>query len=858
VSISTYTQFQAMEASEKEGLVILEASKRLMGWVVHSGSVYKLTGFDYPVFSPDSPIQDSGVALSSVGSVGAVIAGTYFHDRSAKILYLRTSDSVNPSAKFISMTFRMFFSMSGRNLPNDLSAGFDVHWLPLLKGTSDFGVEVDNQYQIGTAIEGTGKLQFFNDQSFWAPIYDKLYFENQRAFVYSWNPLLPVTEAKLIYRGRVQKKTYTPTQVSFDLQDVMNELRAPVTLPFLSSVVAARIPDNLAFAFQRTLYGYVNGHRPTNIDQELDGYPLTGTFSIDVDTQALTGSGTAFLSQLSPGDELVLGTDDASLSVTIDVISSNTAATTTEAYAGTSKVAAAAVVKPVRSKRYTNRVFLVAGHPLAEPTTTVTAVHNTSMIDVASTRDLRPGDAITVAGEDTTIVRVSTNTLKLSTSLAATPAIGATVQRAAISNVYLNDRKLTHGVEYTYSASTAKITLDPLAEFNVALPKKLHGTLSFTSGSRTVTGTGTQFTTEVSSGDWIKGNGEADYFEVLSVTDDATAVLRTASTYTASVAGIVKRPNYYTENSSILSCSTLGKTVDGTTTGALLKTAPQIVQDLLASAGLSTLINTASFTLAKSLTGKRLGLAIPSKFGDKTAPKLRDVIDAINKSDFGSLIQNKDFELEYQILSPDKPATVTHFAEADALAFAIQSDSNRIVKTSRVNYAFKEVDPIALQPVNSQEATTSDTAQYLAGATKEFSLDTLLIDQTDAKIYANRWAFLFEVASAVVKLGTKMQGARLQIGDKVELAHEKLYERVGSTSKRKIAAVSVAKKSVQDSSLELDDLSNAFSRCAVIASDTAAAYSSASEREKAITGYITDTYGMQGNDPDTFGVNIIW
>lgn len=857
MSISTFEDYQALEASEKEGLLIIEAAKRLVGWVVHSGSVYKLTSFDHPVLSPDSPVQDSGTALSSAGST-SLSAGQYYHDLSNKILYLRTSDSVNPNTKFITLCFRLFFSRSGRNLSHDLSTGFDVHWLPYLKGTSDFGVELDNQNQLGSAIEGTGRVELFNDQAFWSPIYDKYYFENQRAYVYSWNPLIPITEAKLIYRGRVQKKSYTPLQITFELQDVLNELRAPVALEFLGDYAGVRIPDSLNLAFQRRVYGYVNGHRPTNIDHVLSGYALSGTVTATGASTTVTGSGTSFLSQVLPGDALTIFDVVEPIVCTVASVASDTSLTLTEGYSGNTAAGLAVTLKAALPGRTRNRVFLVAGHPLCEPSTTVVSAITTSMINVASVNGLRAGDALTVAGEATTIVRISGNKLKLSTSLVGEPDPGDTVLRPAITNVYLNDRELTLNTDYTYDASDATITLNALAEVNIARPKKLQGTLTFTSSSRTVTGSGTSFTTELKPGDWVKALGQSAYFEVLSVTDDTSAVLRTAASYSVSVSGLVKRPDYYVEGQSILSCDVLGRTHDNTTSGTLLQTAPQIVEDLLKSAGLTSLLNTASFTLAKQLTNKRLGLVIPKKFGDKKADKLRDVINEINKSDFGSLVQNEDFELEYQTLSPDKPSTLTRFSESDALAFAIESDSNNIVKTSRVNYAFREVDPVSRESLNLQEEKTSQTAQYLAQATKEFLINTLLIDQNDARIYANRWAFLFEVASSVVKLGTKLQGSRLQVGDKVELSHEKMYERVGSTDKRKIAAVSRAKRSLSDSSIELDDLSNAFSRCAVITDNDAVEYVDATEIEHGMNGYICDVGGMQGNDPETFGINLIW
>jgi hypothetical protein len=856
VSISTYTQFQAMEASEKEGLVILEASKRLMGWVVHSGSVYKLTGFDYPVFSPDSPIQDSGVALSSVGSIGAVIAGTYFHDRAAKILYLRTSDSVNPSGKFISMTFRMFFSMSGRNLPNDLSAGFDVHWLPLLMDTSDFGVALDNKNQLGAAIEGSGSIQLFNDQDFWKPIFDKYYFENQRVFVYSWNPLLPVTEAKLIYRGRIQGKTYEFTKITFQLADILNELRAPIPLSDMSSVMGARISDNQLPIKKRLLYGYVSGHRPLNIDQALDGYPLTGTFTLLSGTATLTGSSTLFMKQLSPTDEIQL--TGVTGTVTIDSVASDTSATLTQTYTGSDKTNVTATIIPRTPKRWMNRQFIVSGHALREPNTTVSALLSTSSVRLSDIRDLLVGDQLVVNGELTSIQRMSGDIVKLSTTLQALPDIGSTVKRPSITNVFIDDRQLQYLRDYTYSASAGTLTLDELAEFNVTPVTKLSGTLSFTSGSKTVNGTSTFFTNELALGDWVRPTGQADWFEILQIVSDTQLMIRANSTYTASGVGEAKSVSVYAEGETVLSCDVLGATDDGLTTGNLLKRAPQIVKDILNRVGLSSSVDSASFTTASDLCEHRLALTIPETYTATSVPKARDVITKINQSVFGSLIQSRDFQLQYSIVEPARFTDATRLAEVDVLRVAIESAADRIVKTSTLRYGSKEYDVTAKGAFTLTTQAVSDNASYLANTLKENVIETYLVDAESAVIFAQRWALVSELASSRLKISTKMQLARSQIADRIELSHEKLYARMGAQTGLRVASVSEAHRSVTKSDVVLEDLANTFARCAIITDNAAQDFSAAPDRERLFNGYITDSYGMENNDPDTFGINLIW
>jgi hypothetical protein len=177
-----------------------------------------------------SSIQDSGVELSEVTSLAAVTAGKFYNDRDNQTLYLRTSDSVDPNSKFIHLTFKLFFSNIAINLPHDLSTGFDVYFEPQIQSTSPFQVEIDLVNEETAAIEGKGDLKLFNDQSFWPANFDKLFFDNQQCLIYSYNRQLPVTEAKLLFKGRVESKTYGSDFISFRLKDLMSELRNSINL----------------------------------------------------------------------------------------------------------------------------------------------------------------------------------------------------------------------------------------------------------------------------------------------------------------------------------------------------------------------------------------------------------------------------------------------------------------------------------------------------------------------------------------------------------------------------------------------------------------------------------------------------
>jgi hypothetical protein len=58
--------------------------------------------------------------------------------------------------------------------------------------------------------------------------------------------------------------------------------------------------------------------------------------------------------------------------------------------------------------------------------------------------------------------------------------------------------------------------------------------------------------------------------------------------------------------------------------------------------------------------------------------------------------------------------------------------------------------------------------------------------------------------------------------------------------------------------IEIDDLGNAFTRCAVITSDSASDFSDATAAELTANGYITDEDGTIGDLEATFGRNLIW
>lgn len=855
---ATYSEFQKQTASEKTLLAVVEARKRLKGWVVHSGDIYKLNNFSA---ARVVNVEDSGVAYARESSV-ELDPGEYFHDLQNSILYLNAEGSVNPNSLFLVVCEYLYFSTHGVSLPYDHGtwSGYDVYYRDGIEKSSEFSSELDSENQIGEALEGTGSLSLKNDQDFWKPIFEKKSFSNGKVFIYSWNRELPVTEAKILYRGKIQGKTYSPQSVTFNLIDQIAELRATVPLPRISLIPGALINQGLSGAFQRRIYGEVKGYRPSNIDQvsSIDGYALTGTVKTESGSAILTGTGTSFLSDLSPDDEILI--EDLAQKVTIATIESDTLATLSED-STSSRDGKNYVIFPAQPKRYTNRVWNLASHSLREPSTTVVSATNSSQVIVTNGTDLDVGAELLV-GTDLATVRRQTpgNRIRLEVNLSSAPAPGTVVKRLPVTNVRINKDILIYSRDYVFDSDDASLTLNPLAEFNIAPLRFLAGVLTFVAADRTVTGTlGTAFTSQLKSGDWIRAADQSDWKEILQIVSDTELQLRTVPGYDSSTSALLKSPHIYEEGTDVLSCDILGCTVDGTKEGEWVNSAPKIVRHLLVDAGLEADIDDDTFTEMQGIAYAKLGLVVPENYTDKKCPTYRATISLVDKSVFGSLIQTPDYKYQFHVLRPRRlSSSALRLDEADALSWSVGSQIQKMVKNALVEYVRKEYNWETGDTSTVIETFSHPDGAFLGKAVADFNISTRLIEQKDAEILAQRLAFLFATPYTTIKIRTKMQAARSKISDVVDFAHEKLYEKVGSTSRRKIGAVSASSRDGASSEIEIEDLANTLCQCGVITETDAPTWDNSDEDHKTFNGFVTDSYGMQDNDPETFGINRIW
>jgi hypothetical protein len=804
-----YSDFQNEPSSEKITLVRMEAAKRLMGWTLTAGSVYSIP-FEYTVLAG---IEDGSVALTSVDAIEDLVAGKYYFDRSAAMVYVWTHTGAHPNGRFLIARIGLNFANVPIALPHDLLSGYEVFFEPLVQSTSTFGVEIDTINQTAEAIEGSGQLTFHNDSDFWPSNFDTLYFENQSIYVYSFHRDLAPSEARLIFSGTIESKAYNATKITFKLRDLMSELTAPLDLANIEDL-AERTSEAVALAKQRMIIGRVFSHRPVNMDEVLDGYPITGTVSIDVAATTLIGVGTEFLSECSPDDRLLLnGTE-----YTVASVTNNTAIELTEAYSGASDLTGASTsIIPDQPKRTQNRRWICAGHSVREPQTTTEAGSTISRLIVSDSSDIYPNDWINVGTPGSGyLVQVNSVTgvkvLNLRTSLPTIPAIGTLVTRPSIQNVRLNDFLLTHYRDFDFDAETATLTLSDSAEQNAAPIKYLSSTLSFTNGSRSVI-SGESVKSIVKPGHMIGVEGNAIFFEVLSVPSETEILLRENATFTVTAQGRYKS-YIFDPSADVLSLDMLGRTDDGTPSGSLLKTAPAIVRALLIDLGLEDQLDQSTFTEAESIAPQHLGAVWPKDFSQTRAPSHREVINEINKSVFGSLIQNSDFKLCYSILEPRKDVNCVKFDESDILSMAFESQGRKIIKTSVVEYFNQEYNYLAGGRTTRSSQKDSDISELILKSNDSRTFSTLLVNESDAKIIVRRWSFILENGAGRVTLKTKLKGMSVDVGNIIEVSHRKLFYRFGLTAQTRLFLVESVKRSGSEVLIEAVDLSGAFTRAA--------------------------------------------
>lgn len=851
--VQTYAEFADLPSSKKSVLAWIEPSARLVGWTLHAGAIYKIV----PDFFPLRILQD-GSELTEVASLAAVnSAGKWFFDTASNQIYLWANLSSNPDNVISRVDYRIFLSTVPIILPYNLEeTGYEVEYLPLIATTSFFGHELDSE-QIGIALEGQGSISLINTDGFWDDKFDLYFWENKPTNIWSWSEDIQISEKKKIYSGFIKGKQYSEQSISFEMADFIIKLRDSISLPVLSDADGT-FPASSIGKPKRRIYGRVAGLRVFPLDNVLDGFELTGTISIAFGSSALTGVGSLFLDEVSPKDKLTFVVNDETIEFEVKSVNSDTSVTITNdsEFNLTAAIGKCLPSIPYRKK---NRRWLIAGHEIKKIQTTVTGSTARNRINVGSIENFNVGDVIFVGAEVARIKSLSGIQLVLRQNLPSTPANGTPVFRYPVQSLNIGVTNYITERDYVLeNNSESFIVFDDLAEFNITKEQPYIGTVTFTNASRELVGVGTQFTSDFKPRDWIRPINTSVWYEILEVTDDTNMKLRVSyAGGTVSSAGLKKNVSYI-DDDAIVTIDCFGKTTDGDELGDWIKTASDVIKDLLGEIDLTSSLDLDSFNLASSDAPQTISLKLPLEYNSDNRLSYRECIDLVNKSVFGSLHQNSDFEIAFNIINARKPSEPFIFRDDDIIDWKVDVRSDNIVKEFICSYKHLDADPNTGGPGNSYKSRVNNFVLRFGDTNQTKTQDIYLYDSNEAELITQRYAFINETSGSRITLRTKLNMATKNLNDKIYLNLDRLYYRFGSSAaRRKICLISAIRKNGLEVEVELDDIGNIFNRVATIAPNTANDFSAADDYEKSLNGYFTDNQGIVNNNKNTYRTNLI-
>lgn len=835
----TYATESLKVSSQKSVLVTIKPSKRLQVWTVHSGSVYKKVVENYVV-----GVKEAGTALTEVASIAAISsASKYFFDAVNKTLYVRTSGSVDPSNVFLSATFIMTYANVPTIQPYDLSSGFSVEFDSRVSSIGKVSQEIDPQELFGISLEGNCSITLINSDGYFDDIYDTYVWENAYVSIYSWFPSTAITDAAVIFKGYIKSKSFSSVSVTFSAGDFVSQLNDNVKTGQFSASDGTLL-DSFIGTPKPRIYGRVTGKKLISTDCILEGFTGTGTISLPLASSTVTGVGTAFLDELSPDDEIIITQTLDVYTYRIKSITSNTSLVVSEV-SDIDISTSSFKIKPEKGWRKKNRDWFISGHKLREPVPTITSIDSQNRFTLSSTLDLFTDDLVDIDSTLYRIRRIFNNDVVLYSNVQTTLTVGETVRKSPINSLQFIGEKRTYTLvenrDFTVSNTSTKcsITLSDDAELNFINPSLISITCVFTNGSRDVTVSAGNALDFIAPRDFIKDDriSTSIYYEVLSVADDGLSlklrVVYAGSNYTSTNTFIKSMDVINDESTVITDCYGMEYN------SAWVKTASDAVKHMLeVDAQLQESLNTTSFQAADELGAYILSYSIP--YNSTSFVKIRDAITDINKSIFGNLYNNFSYEICYSVLQPDKGSDLNVIENDDVFSFSVATKSD-ILKTIKSKYNHFEADSINGQTGSSFTSFNSDFVSYVTGLVKEREYDLYLYATSSAEMITQRLSLIYSLAQSIVKVSTDLRLATKSVNDKMWINLDRLYKRFGQASSQKIGIITSVGVDDNGCEVQFSDLGNAFNRVASIADNSTAVFTSATDREKMLAGFIVDS-----------------
>lgn len=361
----------------------------------------------------------------------------------------------------------------------------------------------------------------------------------------------------------------------------------------------------------------------------------------------------------------------------------------------------------------------------------------------------------------------------------------------------------------------------------------------------------------VSPRDFIRDIDKSTEYEVLSA-DNKIIHLRSNYLEPTGHSRLVYKPVEYIQDDTPVYVNCRGKTKDGTASGELIRTASEVVSDLLDDAGLGSFKNTESFEDSSMNAPQLVSLALPFEFsGDM--PSIKEVVNRLNESVFGSLFVNQDLELGYDILDASLDVdSLRTISDHDILRWSTKGDGFDISKKVVGSYRFVDYSPESDGESNLQVTYTSEFVEKYVGNNNTRKIDLYLYDTDEAQEQVERDELINSLSGAVIKIKGSLNLAKFKLGERVILNFRRLYESLGGSDRLQVAVITSLDNSGREVKLELESLGALYSRAALISEDSAVDdYSNATPEEKITTSFIVDDNGLIDNSEDTNNTSLI-
>lgn len=853
----SFTELALAKSSEKITLALIRAKSFLTSFTVYSGDIYSAT---VPFIVVDAYLDKALLTLAT--DANSVTSGKYFYDISEQTFYIYSSDITEAE---VIVTYQLNFASAPIELSYDLTDdGTFVEYDCRITVASGFNIKLDGS-AVGIALVGSGSVTLNNNDGYFNSFLSDLIFEKQSCKIYSTFRELSESQAKLIYDGIITAVENTGSIIKITISNNIQLLSANI----ISNTVTedgykvSGITTQVVGTYRPRIWGRVNGLRLANISAITDSrYSLTGEVSTTLSSATVTGTGTAFLDEVSSGDTIIVnGTEHLVTEVISNTeLSIEEAAASSETGPGENEYKS---ISPIF-----NRTWLVSARPLREVAANILLQPANIIYEVDAVQDLEIGDVVLVRVDSNyytrTITSIYANNVVINQSIPDSLGTTNQILRRPVYNLYYNTNQIPLSSDNFVidNDDTEGCFVDIARDFEIISqsPRTLDlgGLWTGSSGTKLISrSTANEGIPElIRPRDWLLISGVKYEITTVYSTDTVTRIRLVENLHTAvNQQGLSVYSVDPITNSAIVSADVFGETEDGTKSGIWIKNGVQFIKGQLIEQGLGSSLDSSFDDFDND---QPIALVAPRSPFQKNMPKLNTYIKQVNESISGALFIKSDFKFSYKTLdlALDFSTTLPLIDDFDVISWTAKSERNDLYREVNYSYNYQQVDSFTGEPSLLNYVKENDLS-ILLGNIDTYELDTCFYFLQDVRPSAHRKLILGQMLNTILQIKTNLKYIDLNILDAVLVDFRHLPVNFDTGATMRIMAVLEKKVDGESVSLVVGDLAGIYARRALIVPDSTPDYSAASGFEKMERSWITEENGTIDNSTKSKMRNVI-